>query len=153
MSTENRYIFFRFLDNSFISARNIDGIWQEVLLLVAISIRITGGMTLLSERIRHLKKELELSDADIARHAGVTRQSVGHWVNDEVLPSAMAVINLDKNLSVNGEWLMTGEGLPFRLTKDVVLKPRALAVARAICKMDDERIETIAKLVDYMSVK
>lgn len=58
------------------------------------------------------RKELGLTQADIAKTVGVSRVSVSLWEKGETTPKGMYVTLLAKALKCNVNWLLTGQGSP-----------------------------------------
>lgn len=67
-------------------------------------------METISDRIKAIKKRYGLRNVDLADLAGVTKQSVGRWVNDGATPSQEALIALRDQLGISDEWVLTGRG-------------------------------------------
>ncbi len=65
-----------------------------------------------NENILKRRKELGLTQADIAKTVGVSRVSVSLWEKGETTPKGMYVTLLAKALKCNVNWLLTGQGSP-----------------------------------------
>lgn len=62
----------------------------------------------IGERISNLRKELNLSQGQLAEALGVTRQSVSKWENDLSVPDSLKMIQLADVLDTDIEYLSTG---------------------------------------------
>lgn len=62
----------------------------------------------IGERISELRKELQLSQGQLAESLGVTRQAVSKWENDLAVPDALKMIQLADILNTDIEYLSTG---------------------------------------------
>lgn len=62
----------------------------------------------IGERISELRKELNLSQGDLAQSLGITRQAVSKWENDLAIPDALKMIQLADILDTDIEYLSTG---------------------------------------------
>ncbi|MBC7201911.1 MAG: helix-turn-helix transcriptional regulator [Pusillimonas sp.] len=68
-------------------------------------------MSLLSERIRRVKREMGWSNAELARRAGTSRTAPTDWLKDTVTHLSSAVAsNLSRQTPFCATWLATGEG-------------------------------------------
>ena len=72
----------------------------------------------IGSRIVQLRKQLLLSQEDMADQIGVSRQSVSKWETDACAPDAYNLIALAKVLNTSVEYIVTG-----KTTEDV--KPQA----------------------------
>ena len=62
----------------------------------------------LGERIQNMRKEMGLSQEELAEKIGVSRQSVSKWENDAALPDTDRVIDLARLFGVSTDALLTG---------------------------------------------
>lgn len=70
-------------------------------------------MNLLSDRIKWLYTNMGLTQADVARAAGVRPPSVNDWETGKTKGlRASVALTLARNLGISHEWLVTGQGLP-----------------------------------------
>ena len=60
------------------------------------------------ERINELRKQQKLSQVQIAKALGISRQAVSKWENDQSLPDTMMMIQLADLLKTDSEYLATG---------------------------------------------
>ena len=63
----------------------------------------------IGNRITSLRKELQLSQEDIAYQIGVTRQSISKWETDSCAPDAYNLIALANVLNTSVEYIVTGK--------------------------------------------
>jgi transcriptional regulator with XRE-family HTH domain len=60
------------------------------------------------ERINELRKQQKLSQVQIAKALGISRQAVSKWENDQSLPDTLMMIQLADLLKTDSEYLATG---------------------------------------------
>ena len=91
---------------------------------------------MLDKRIRALRRGMGLSQVDLARLLGVTKQSVSNWENDNIQPSIEMLKKLAEVFSVSTDYLL---GLSEMEVIDVAgLQPKVVAHLRQI--VEDLRI-------------
>lgn len=61
---------------------------------------------MLNENIRKLRTARNMSQVELARKLGVTKQSVSNWENDNIQPSIEMLVKLSKCLSVSTDYLL-----------------------------------------------
>lgn len=61
---------------------------------------------MLSENIKKLRVALNISQVELARKLGVSKQSVSNWENDNIQPSIDMLIKLAKALNVSTDYLL-----------------------------------------------
>ncbi len=79
---------------------------------------------MLNQKIRELRQARNMSQVELAKRLGVTKQSVSNWENDNIQPSIEMLAKLARIFSVSTDYLLgmdrgeciDVEGLP----KDVV---------------------------------
>ena len=62
----------------------------------------------IGERISNLRKRKNLSQVQLAKLMGVSRQAVSKWENDQTAPDTMKLIQLADVLDTDAEYLATG---------------------------------------------
>lgn len=62
------------------------------------------------ERLRQLMEDRGMSQADLARELGVGVATVSEWFTRGRVPNGDVMLRLPHAMSVNGHWLLTGEG-------------------------------------------
>ncbi|MDE6435771.1 MAG: helix-turn-helix domain-containing protein [Lachnospiraceae bacterium] len=60
----------------------------------------------LNENIRQLRMTRNLSQVDLAKALGVTKQSISNWENNNIQPSIDMLIHLAKFFSVSTDYLL-----------------------------------------------
>lgn len=68
------------------------------------------------ERIKALRLAKGISQVDLAKRLGVTKQSVSNWENDNIQPSIEMLIKISRSLCVSSDYLL---GLDDRLFLEV----------------------------------
>lgn len=56
---------------------------------------------MISEKIRKLRKDFNISQVTLAKELGVTKQCVSNWENDNILPSIEMLIKIAKYFNVS----------------------------------------------------
>jgi transcriptional regulator with XRE-family HTH domain len=65
----------------------------------------------IGNRIKTVRKQLGLSQADLGKHAGgLSKSAVHQWENGGTKPAWEALTALRKGLGLNPDWIMKGEG-------------------------------------------
>lgn len=64
----------------------------------------------LGQRIRTQRKRLGLTAAELARRAGVTRDTLSEWERDATAPRSNRLLTLAGVLETNIGWLLEGHG-------------------------------------------
>ena len=61
---------------------------------------------MLNERIKELRQSYGMSQVELAKHLGVSKQCVSNWENDNVLPSVDMLVQIAKCFRVTCDYLM-----------------------------------------------
>lgn len=92
----------------------------------------------IGERLKALRKELDLTQQEVANRIGTTQNNIASYEIGRRNPSAAVINNICKTFNVNEEWLRTGEGEMFAETNDSVLAELA-----AEYNLEGEKLELI----------
>ena len=65
------------------------------------------------EIIHNLRKSRNLSQVDIAKKLGVSKQTVSNWENNNILPSIEMLIKISKAFSVSTDYLLEQDNRNF----------------------------------------
>lgn len=65
------------------------------------------------ERLRKLRKTLDLTQQEFAEKLGVKRNTVAQWEIGRNEPSDAIILSICREFNVNEEWLRTGKGEMF----------------------------------------
>ena len=122
----------------------------------------TGGDSL-NERIKELRKNLNLTQEDFGAKISIKRASVSLLESGRNTPSAQTISMICDQFGVNRDWLVTGNGPMFQprtmedqlgdLFKAVALDPEDAFRKRifmGLAKLNPEDWKTIEQLVDKM---
>lgn len=60
----------------------------------------------MSEKIRNLRKDFNISQVELATRLGVTKQCVSNWENDNILPSVDMLVKIAKYFNVSTDYLL-----------------------------------------------
>ena len=85
---------------------------------------------MLNQRLRALRQGRNISQVELARRLGVTKQGVSNWENDNIQPSIEMLVKLARVFSVSTDYLLgidNGEYLEVS-----GLKPEEIAHIRQI---------------------
>lgn len=98
------------------------------------------------ERIKLIRKEKNLTQAEFAVRLGLAPTSTSAWErkNNPQIPTESMQLLICEKFGVNREWLRTGTGSPFEPTLDDELS--ALAQAHGLDEMDVALIRTYISL-------
>ena len=61
---------------------------------------------MMSEKIRNLRRDFNISQVELANKLCVTKQCVSNWENDNILPSVEMLIKLAKSFNVSTDYLL-----------------------------------------------
>ena len=61
---------------------------------------------MMSEKIRNLRRDFNISQVELANKLCVTKQCVSNWENDNILPSVDMLIKLAKFFNVSTDYLL-----------------------------------------------
>lgn len=85
---------------------------------------------MLSQRIRLLRQTRNMSQVELAKRLGVTKQSVSNWENDNIQPSIEMLMRLATVFSVSTDYMLgieSGEYLDVSdLPKEVIAHIRQI---------------------------
>ena len=104
----------------------------------------------IGERISELRKELNLSQGDLAQSLGITRQAVSKWENDLAIPDALKMIQLADILDTDIEYLSTGRR-NFGRRPPVVLNE--VKVIEKVVEKPVVQVRTVEKVVEVPVVQ
>ncbi len=61
---------------------------------------------MLSEKLREVRLSRGMSQVELAKQLGVTKQSVSNWENDNIQPSVDMLVKIAQCLSVSADYLL-----------------------------------------------
>jgi len=96
----------------------------------------------IGQRLKRIREQLGLSQAQLAKRIGFSQKAVSHWERGERDIPTQALVAL-KQLGVNIDWLLTGEGEP--LTNDPK-KEEILKIMQELEEKDPETFEEVYKI-------
>ncbi|MCI5892765.1 MAG: helix-turn-helix transcriptional regulator [Clostridiales bacterium] len=71
---------------------------------------------MLNQRIKELRNGLNISQVDLGKKLGVTKQCISNWENDNIQPSIDMLIKISKFFGVSTDYLL---GIDSKKTLDV----------------------------------
>ena len=102
----------------------------------------------MKNRLKELRKNLNLTQQDFADKIGIKRNTITNYEVGLRVPSNSVIHNICREFNVNEDWLRTGKGNIFNATGDDEL---AYLVGQ-LCGSDDEFkkefVKTLCKLSD-----
>ena len=112
----------------------------------------------IGERIAELRKQQNISQVQIAKALGVSRQAVSKWENDQTEPDTIKLIQLADLLNTDTEYLATGRHATLKSPPEVVtvvqkadnIVEKPVPVEKIV---EVERIVEVEKLVEVPRVK
>lgn len=110
----------------------------------------------IGERITSLRKQRNISQAQLARLLDVTRQAVSKWENDLTAPDTIKLIQLADALDTDVEYLATGKHQPVQLKREIVTveKPVETIIEKVIEKpVEIEKIVEVPRYVESVVEK
>lgn len=106
----------------------------------------------IGERIAELRKKLDMSQGDLAKTMGVSRQAVSKWENDLNSPDTIKLIQLAEVLDTDVEYLATGRNTVLR-RPPVVLKSVEYIdriVERPVVRYVEKVVEKPTTFIEYI---
>ena len=88
-------------------------------------------MNSVSERIKHVLKRFDWSEADLARECRVKRQAVNKWVAGTSKPRQETLLPLQQKHGIDARWILYSEG-------------------EMIIKKDDSFVESVREAEPYL---
>lgn len=76
-----------------------------------------------SERIKTRRKDLKLTQLQVANFVGVSKASISQWEKGDTFPRGENLYSLAKILKCEPEWLLTGKGTPSTAAGNVEAGP------------------------------
>ena len=73
----------------------------------------------IGQRISKLMLDMDVSNAKLARMIGVSRPTIGNWIEGKSAPTGENLTNLANALKVDPNWLMSGKKSQVRLDNNV----------------------------------
>lgn len=67
----------------------------------------------MNERIKMIRKNLKLTQAEFGQEIGTTRDAIANYENGRVAPDRTTRMLICSKFNVNDAWLETGEGVPY----------------------------------------
>ncbi len=61
---------------------------------------------MLNEKIKNLRKAFSISQVQLAKELGVTKQCVSNWENDNIMPSIEMLIKIAEYFNVSCDYLL-----------------------------------------------
>ena len=117
----------------------------------------------MNERLKKLRKTLDMTQQEFADRIGTKRNTIAKYETDTNVPSAAVISLICREFNVNEEWLREGKGEMFiQMTRDEEIaafvakalrteedsfKKRFIAMLSALDESDWESLEKIALLL------
>ena len=105
-----------------------------------------GGLTSLNERIKKLRRTLDLTQQEFADKIGIKRNSLANYETGRNTPIDAIVVSICREFNVNEEWLRNGTGEMFLPTD------RNADIARLTKQLLDEESDSFKnRLISILS--
>lgn len=100
-------------------------------------------MTDIGLRIKRIRKELKLTQAELGKKCGVSSVAVGYWEANAHTPDGKSLTLLAKALHCSGAWIIEGKGSPSQPVHvlDVPLLAKAIGDIEIILELLNEFVE------------
>lgn len=105
-------------------------------------------MIILKERIKKIRKELDLTQQKFSDKIGVKRNTIAMYEMGKTVPSEQTIKSICREFNVNEEWLRTGNGEMFMPSPSA-----ALDVLKAEYGLSDNDYVLIEKFVNLKTEK
>ena len=118
----------------------------------------------MNERIRKLRRELDLTQQEFADRIGSKRNTIAKYETDTNVPSSAVITLICREFNVSEEWLRTGEGDMFiqqsiddkiasfiggiQMTEDDSFKRRLISV---LANLREEQWEVLAEIAENLT--
>ena len=105
----------------------------------------------IGQRISKLMLDMDVSNAKLARMIGVSRPTIGNWIEGKSAPTGENLTNLANALKVDPNWLMSGKESRVRLDNNVDISQkipfdgRPIPVISWVAAGSFEPIETVLR--------
>ena len=105
----------------------------------------------IGQRISKLMLDMDVSNAKLARMIGVSRPTIGNWIDGKSAPTGENLTNLANALKVDPNWLMSGKESQARLDNNVDISQkipfdgRPIPVISWVAAGSFEPIETVLR--------
>lgn len=105
----------------------------------------------IGQRISKLMLDMDVSNAKLARMIGVSRPTIGNWIEGKSAPTGENLTNLANALKVDPNWLMSGKESQVRLDNNVDISQkipfdgRPIPVISWVAAGSFEPIETVLR--------
>lgn len=103
----------------------------------------------IGERISSLRKTQNISQVQLAKALGVSRQAVSKWENDLAAPDTIRLIQIADLLGTDSEFLATGNHSMLKSTPTVITRiERVDNVTERIVEKPVEKIVEVERIVE-----
>lgn len=119
----------------------------------------------INERVKILRKELKLNQADFAKKICLTESAVCNYENNRRTLSEQTIKLICKEFDVNENWLRTGEGEMFKIDRETeiakltkqLLKEEETSfknrLVSVLANLKEQEWETLAKIAEKSAKK
>lgn len=114
----------------------------------------------MNERIKLIRKNLKMTQAEFGQEIGSTRDAIANYENGRVIPDKTTRMLICSKFNVNEAWLETGEGDPYReglipTVAHALMRMPAVcsALERILPVLTDDDLDRINEIADMISEK
>lgn len=102
----------------------------------------------MKDRLRLVRKDLKLTQADMGQALGCSQTAYAKYESGMVIPDKPMRMLICEKFNVNPEWLETGEGEPYNDAVTPTLK-----LLKAEYKLDDLDVQIIEKYLELSPIE
>ena len=105
----------------------------------------------IGERINNLRKQQNISQVQLAKALGVSRQAISKWENDQSTPDTLNLIQLADVLGTDSEYIATGNHSAIKSPPEIITVVQKVdnVVERVVEKpVEIEKIVEVERLVE-----
>lgn len=108
-----------------------------------------GDNMTLGERIKILRKKINLNQSEFGKKLGITESAVCSYENNRRIPSEQVIVSICREFNVDRDWLVDGEG------NDMFLPEPTEIIDELITQydLDDTEIEILKKYLALSKIE
>ena len=109
----------------------------------------------IGDRIKHVRKSLNLNQSDFSSKIGVSQGTLSEIENKKFVPSSDIAISVCRYFNIDGNWLLTGEGGKLRNTEpktsvEPTIKQPLNANTELLNEPLNAKVEQLSEQVKYL---
>ena len=96
------------------------------------------------ERIKTIRKTLDLSQSQMAIDLNLSIQTISRYERERLIPSADTLTLLVEKYNVDAKWLLTGKGTPFSSVGSIITE----RIMKLLKSMNGSQQEDVMKTIE-----